>query len=105
MSQLHPGWNSLVKAVINFFSIWRASVCSLSSEACTPEPVVNASAGKHETRVARIDVGTGKETKVADLGPVPAVFEAAERMKTQIYLMQDFDHAARFADRWLHPGN
>jgi len=80
--------------------------------------------------LARIDVATGKETKVADLGPVPAVSEAAlaslntfpsrgfslhsddksfltsvPRVKTQIYLMRDFDRTTRFADRWLRSGN
>ncbi len=74
--------------------------------------------------LGRVDISTGKETQIADLGAVPAAFDLAEdlsqlsyrgfslhpdgksfltamfRAKTQIYLMKDFDRTVRLADRW-----
>ena len=78
----------------------------------------------HRLFLGTIDIATGKETEAADLGPVPAAFDLADsmndfsyrgfslhpdgksfltsvfRMKTQIYLMKDFDRPVRLADRW-----
>ncbi len=76
--------------------------------------------------LASIDLQTTKETQVADLGPVPPAFEfidtvmndfpyrgfslrpdgqsiltSVQRVRTQIYLMKDFDRTVRLADRWF----
>jgi hypothetical protein len=75
--------------------------------------------------LGRVDVSTRKETEVADLGPIPPAFDFAEtlnefayrgfslspdgksfltsvfKVKTQIYLMKDFDRSVRLADRWF----
>ena len=75
--------------------------------------------------LSRIDIATGRETQDADFGPVPAAFDLADslnefsyrgfslhpngqsfltsvfRMKTQIYLMKDFDRTVRLADKWF----
>jgi serine/threonine protein kinase len=77
---------------------------------------------KRRQILARIDL-TGRETKVADLGPVPAAFDYADffnllsyrgfslnpdgksfltspfRAKSQIYLMEGFDRPMRLADQ------
>jgi serine/threonine protein kinase len=71
----------------------------------------------------QIDIDSGKETRLADLGPVPPEFDLADplnefayrgfslhpdgksfltsvlRIKTQIYLMKDFDGTHRLIDR------
>jgi Tol biopolymer transport system component len=76
---------------------------------------------KRRQILARIDIA-GRETKAADLGPVPAVFDYADffnlfsyrgfsmnpdgksfltsmfRSKSQIYLMEGFDRSLRLAD-------
>jgi len=81
---------------------------------------------KRRQILARIDL-TGKETKIADLGPVPAAFDFADffnllsyrgfslnpdgksfltsvfRAKSQIYLMEDFDRRMRLADQLFGP--
>ena len=73
----------------------------------------------------QIDVDTGTETRLADLGPLPPEFDLADglnefpyrgfslhpdgksfltsvlRIRTQIYLMKDFDRRARLLDFWL----
>jgi eukaryotic-like serine/threonine-protein kinase len=73
--------------------------------------------------LARIDVANARETTIADLGPVPAAFDLAGplnefpyrgfslnpdgksfltsilRVKTQIYLMPDFDRPQRLVER------
>jgi Tol biopolymer transport system component/predicted Ser/Thr protein kinase len=75
--------------------------------------------------LGRVDVNTLEETKVADLGPIPAAFDFVDplnefayrgfslspdgksfltsvfRVKTQIYLMKDFDRSVRLVDRWF----
>ena len=72
---------------------------------------------------------TGRETRIGDLGPVPGAFDLLDalgnfnyrglslnpdgkrfltsmfRVKTQIYLMQDFDRPVRLADRWFRNGD
>jgi len=73
----------------------------------------------------RIEMAVGKETQIADLGPVPAAFDFADtvmndmpyrgfsmhpdgksfltsvvRTRTQIYLMKDFDRTERLVNRW-----
>ena len=79
---------------------------------------------KRRLVLGRVDISTGNETQIADLGVVPAAFDFAEdlsqfsyrgfslhpdgksfltamfRSKTQIYLMKDFDRTVRLADRW-----
>ncbi len=71
--------------------------------------------------LGRIDIATGKETQIADLGAVSAAFDFGDRtgnfpyrgfalhpdgksfltsvlrVKTQIYLLEDFDHPTRLA--------
>jgi len=73
----------------------------------------------------QVDVDSGRETRLADLGPVPVEMDLAEpfnefpfrgfslhpdgksfltsvlRVKTQIYLMKDFDRPTRLIDRLL----
>jgi serine/threonine protein kinase len=82
-----------------------------------------ATDGRRLTLV-KADIANSRETEIADLGPVPAAFDQAYalgafsyrgfslhpdrksfltsvwRMKTQIYLMQDFDRRVRLADSW-----
>jgi len=72
----------------------------------------------------RIDIATQRETKIADLGPVPAAFDfgnmttqflyrgfslhpdgksfltSVYRVKMHIWLMTDFDRPTRLLDRW-----
>ena len=72
----------------------------------------------------KVDVATGKEAQLGDLGSFPAAFDLSEsmnafnyrgfslnpdgksfltsvyRIRTQIYLMKDFARPARLADRW-----
>jgi Tol biopolymer transport system component len=78
----------------------------------------------HRLVLANIDVATAKESRIADLGPVPPAFDldysydafayrgfslhpdgksfltSVLRAKMQIYLMKDFDRRVRLADRW-----
>jgi Tol biopolymer transport system component len=80
--------------------------------------------GNRRLVLGKVDISTGNETPIADLGGVPAAFDFAEdlsqfsyrgfslhpdgksfltamfRSKTQIYLMKDFDRTVRLADRW-----
>ena len=73
----------------------------------------------------RVDISTEKETKVADLGPMPAAIDygaaygnfpyrgfslhpdgksfltSVFRMKPHIWLMTDFNRPTRLADRWM----
>jgi hypothetical protein len=80
---------------------------------------------KRRLLLQQVDVDSGRETRLADLGPIPPEFDLAEplnefpyrgfslhpdgksfltsvlRIRTQIYLMKDFDRRARLADRWL----
>jgi Tol biopolymer transport system component len=80
--------------------------------------------GNRRLLLAKVDIDTGKETQIADFGPVPAAFDLADifnqfsyrgfslhpngksfltsilRVKTQIYLMKDFDRTMRLADLW-----
>jgi serine/threonine protein kinase len=75
--------------------------------------------------LGRVDVATQKETEIADLGPIPPAFDIGDslnefpyrgfslhpdghsfltsvlKIKTQIYLMKDFDRTIRLADRWF----
>ena len=75
--------------------------------------------------LGRIDVATLKETQVADLGGIPPAFDLVDslndfayrgfslhpdgksfltsifKMKTQIYLLKDFDRSVRLADNWF----
>ena len=79
--------------------------------------------------VGRIDISTGKESTITDLGPVPAAFDffgsvmndffyrgfslhpdgksflmSVMRARAQIYLMTDFDRGRRLFDRfWKRP--
>jgi serine/threonine protein kinase len=81
------------------------------------------SANRH-FMLGSIDVTGGAEREVADLGPIPPAMDLVDslnefgyrgfslhpdgrsfltsvlRIKTQIYLMRDFDRRPRFADRW-----
>lgn len=74
--------------------------------------------------LGRIDVASGAEQELADLGPIPpsvglvdslnefvyrgfslhpdggSFLTSVLRIKTQIYLMRDFDRRSRLADRW-----
>jgi TolB protein len=74
--------------------------------------------------LSKVDVATKSETPIGDLGPVPAEFDLSDvldaysyrgfsmhpdgksfltsvyRVRTQIYLMKDFDRPVRLADRW-----
>jgi Tol biopolymer transport system component len=83
-----------------------------------------ASGEDHRLVLGKIDVASGKESQIADLGPIPPAFDLAEnfneypyrgfslnpdgksfltsalRSKMQIYLMKDFDQTIRLADRW-----
>ena len=83
-----------------------------------------ASAENNHLVLAKIDIATGKETKITDLGPIPPAFDLAQsfneipyrgfslhpngksfltsvlRAKMQIYLMNDFDRTVRLVDRW-----
>lgn len=83
-----------------------------------------ASGENHRLVLGKIDVATGKESQIADLGPIPPAFDLADtfnefpyrgfslhpdgkrfltsvlRAKMQIYLMKDFDRTVRLADRW-----
>jgi hypothetical protein len=83
-----------------------------------------ASAENNRLVLAKIDIATGKETKITDLGPIPPAFDLAQnfneipyrgfslhpngksfltsvlRAKMQIYLMNDFDRTVRLVDRW-----
>ena len=83
-----------------------------------------ASGENHRLVLGKIDVATGKERQIADLGPIPPAFDLADtfnefpyrgfslhpdgkrfltsvlRAKMQIYLMKDFDRTVRLADRW-----
>jgi serine/threonine protein kinase len=82
---------------------------------------------KRRLLLQQVEVDSGKETRLADLGAVPPEFDLAEplnefayrgfslhpdgksfltsvlRIRTQIYLMKDFDRRARLVDRWLRP--
>jgi hypothetical protein len=85
--------------------------------------------GQHRQRLARIEVDTGQETGIADLGPVPAALDFANyrgqfayrgfalhpdgrrfltsllQVKTQIYFMEDLDRPTRLADKlWRRMG-
>jgi Tol biopolymer transport system component len=76
--------------------------------------------------LVKVDFATGKETQIQDYGPVPAEFElvnemmgdfpyrgfslhpdgksfltSVARMKTQIYLMKDFDRPTHLADHFF----
>jgi Tol biopolymer transport system component len=75
--------------------------------------------------LARVDVATQMETAIADLGPIPPAFDLVNslnefayrgfslhqdgksfltsvlKVKTQIYLMRNFDRPVRLADRWF----
>jgi eukaryotic-like serine/threonine-protein kinase len=83
-----------------------------------------ASAENNRLALSKIDVATGKETKITDLGPIPPAFDLASnfnefpyrgfslhpnaksfltsvlRAKMQIYLMKDFNRTLRLADSW-----
>lgn len=83
-----------------------------------------ASGENHRLLLGKIDVATGKESRIGDLGAIPPAFDLAEnfnefpyrgfslhpdgksfltsmlRAKMQIYLMKDFDRTVRLADRW-----
>jgi Tol biopolymer transport system component len=78
--------------------------------------------------LAKVNVASGNETQLSDLGPVPPEFDLSDnqnsfnyrgfslhpdgrsfltsviRMQVQIYLMKDFDRALRLAGRWWGPG-
>ena len=74
----------------------------------------------------RIELTTEKESRIADLGPLPPTFEfidsylndfpyrgfslhpdgrsfltSVQRVRTQLYLTTDFDRTFRLADRWF----
>jgi hypothetical protein len=76
--------------------------------------------------LSSIDLASGRETQVADLGILPAIdfggivselpyrgfslhpdgksfLTSVLRVKMQIYLMKDFDRSARLADFWRRP--
>jgi hypothetical protein len=74
--------------------------------------------------LGKVEIASGRETQIADLGAIPAAFYFAEdqsqlpyrgfslhanggsfltaifRAKAQIYLMKDFDRTVRLAERW-----
>ena len=78
-------------------------------------------------KLASINLASGQETQIADLGVRLAVIDfglivnelpyrgfslhpdgksfltSVLQAKMQIYLMKDFDRSARFADFWRHP--
>jgi len=75
--------------------------------------------------LSKVDIATKNETTIGDLGPVPAEFDLSDvlntysyrgfsmhpdgksfltsvyRVRTQIYLMKDFDRPKSLADLWL----
>jgi serine/threonine protein kinase len=79
----------------------------------------------HRLILEKIDIATAKESRIADLGPIPPAFDLSENFneisyrgfsmhpdgksflismlqaKMQIYLMKESDHTARLIDRWL----
>ena len=80
---------------------------------------------KRRLMLGRVDVETLKETEIADLGPIPPAFDLVDslndfayrgfslhpdgesfltsvlRIRTQIYLMKDFDRSVRLVDNWF----
>ena len=84
-----------------------------------------ASRENHRLILEKIDVATGKESRIADLGPIPPAFDLSEnfnelpyrgfsmhpdgksflvsmlRARMQIYLMKQSDRTVRLIDRWL----
>jgi roadblock/LC7 domain-containing protein len=84
---------------------------------------------QHDSRrlaVMRFDLANQNESRIADVGPVPATVEfisdylsdfpyrgfslhpdgrsfltSVQRVRTQLYLMTDFDRTFRLADRWF----
>jgi eukaryotic-like serine/threonine-protein kinase len=83
-----------------------------------------ASGEDHRLVLGKIEVANGKESQIADLGPIPPAFDLADnfneypyrgfslnpdgksfltsalRSKMQIYLMKDFNQPIRLADQW-----